>query len=170
MDFAAITAENWERFIEFADHVMPFVVSIIVAIFGYMSNRREKATAEIIKSQKEAKDAADKLAEHDRTALLDRLGRIETQLSDLFKKFADLDERVRHFSSLDLQIERAISLSNINLKLSNSLSQVITSIGGALEATDSINSGTIKEELKRHSETQSKLLEDALSINAKKIY
>lgn len=160
----------WQRFVEFSDHFMPFVVSIIVAFFGYLSNRRQKETTEIVKSQKEAKEAADKLAEHDRTALLERLGRIETQLSDLSKKFADLDERVKHFSSLDLQIERAISLSNINLKLSNSLSQVITSIGGALEATDTINSGTIKEELKRHSDTQSKLLDDAISINAKRIY
>jgi len=79
-------------------------------------------------------------------------------------QFERMDKTVENLSSLQKQLSGLIELSSANMELCQSLSNVVSSIGDALDSTDSINSSDLKKRLHEHHQKEQDITNRILKI------
>lgn len=146
-------------FFDIFERIIVCLTPIILAIIGLAQVKSQKKVDDYAKSQQELSKARAELAERDKAELEEHFTKLETQLDGFESKINDLDKKVEHLSKLDKQLAGLIDISSANFGLCQSLSNVMSSIGDALDSTESINSVDLKKQLSKHRQKEQELTE-----------
>ena len=137
---------------------------IIVAWIGLMNSRSQKKTKEILEAQKRVEEAKAEIDRRDKAELNKKFDMITNSITDLKAQFSRMDKTVSDLSSIGTKISGLIELSSANLELCQSLSMIVSSIGDALDSTDGIDSGDLKEQLHEHRKKEQALTQKITKI------
>lgn len=154
-----------------ADVIFDYIVKaitccspIIIAWFGFVSARNEKQTKKYIESQESLKKANDKLKEKEKEELQAHFAKLEKSIGSLTTQVSNLEKSVGKISEIDKTINNLVEMSNINFEFCQSLSAVISSIGNALDSSDAIESGTLRNDLSEHQKRERNLVSKVCKI------
>ena len=140
------------------------ITPIILALIGLQSSRSQKKAQSIVDMQKQIQENAEEKEKREKEELEAHFSKLENSISEMRKQFKDMESTVTKLSNLDKQLQGLYTLNSANLELCQSLSNIVSSIGDALDSTDSIQSGNLKQELQEHRKKQ-----DAVTIRMAKI-
>ena len=137
---------------------------IIVALIGLQGIRAEKETKKLVDAQKELNDAKDELKRKDEAEKNQQFTKLDQSIQALAVKVEQMDKTVEGLTKLDSQLKNLMTLSTATYEFTSSLSSVVQSIGNALENSDSINSGSLKEDLANHKKMEASIRSQVVKI------
>lgn len=145
-------------FFEYFERIVLCLSPIIIAWYGYQSSKSEKQTKKYIESQEELKKANEKLKQKEKEEMQEHFDKIDSSITSLSKQVESLNKSIGKISEIDKRIDNLVKMSNVNFEFCTSLSAVISSIGNALDSSDAIESGTLRDDLTAHQNRERDLM------------
>ena len=143
------------------ERIIIVITPIVVALVGLQSTKIQKRSEDLVASQNAANEAAKKLADNEkkqRDAEMERhFAKVEESITSLTEKVDKLDKTVGNLSKLDQQLSGLVELSTANLELCQSLSNIVSSIGDALDSSEAIESGDLRDQINAHRKKEQEL-------------
>lgn len=150
--------------LELFERLMVCISPFFIAWMGYRSSKSEKQLKKYMESHEELKRVNAEIKEKEKKELQEHLSKIDDSISSLTKTVNTLEGKVDKIGAIDKQLERLVDMSNANLEFCQSLSSVISSIGNALDSSEVIPSGALREELNAHKKRERELLQKVFKI------
>lgn len=124
---------------------------IIVAYFGYITTRQQKQTKEFIDLQTKYNAQNEALKNRELEEQKAAIASIQASVKSLESQMGDLQQAV-DLDKINRQLENILEISHINFEYSQSLSQVICTIGDCIESAqiNDAQATRFKGELERH--------------------
>lgn len=146
-----------EDFWMYFEKIITCCSPIVIAWFGVVSARNEKQTKDYIEAQEKAKKANDALKAKEQEELQAHFDKLDKSIGALRLQVDNLEASIGKLSEMDKRLNNLVEMSSINFEFCQSLSAVISSIGNALDSSDAIESGTLKNDLGNHLQTERSL-------------
>ena len=140
------------------------ITPIALGFIGVQQTRSEKKSKEFLDLQKQLDEARREKDERDKLELQEHFQKLENSIETMSRKISEMENTVNNITKLNKQITGLIQLSSANLQLCQSLSNIVSSIGDALDSTDSISSGDLKVQLLNHRKKEQEVTEEILKI------
>ena len=149
---------------EIFERLMICLSPFFIAWMSYRSSQNEKQMKKYMESHEELKRISAELKEKEQKELQEHLSKIDKSIASLTKTVNTLEDKVDKIGAIDKQLERIVDMSNADLEFCQSLSSVISSIGNALDSSEVIPSGALREDLKAHKKREQELLNKVFKI------
>ena len=149
---------------EIFERIMVCVSPILIALIGLQGSRQEKKTKELVEATTKLNDLKKENEQKEKAALDEHFKKLDSSLEKLSEKVDKLDMRVESLATMETKLNGLIQLSSSSIQLCQSLSSIMSSVGDALDSTDIINSGDLKEELRKHREKENAITQQVMKI------
>ena len=153
-----------EAFFDYLERIVVCISPIVIAWFGYRASKNEKQTKKYIETQEELKRANDTLKKKEKDELQAHLDKLDESIGTLTLEINGLKKSINGISEIDKRLNNLVEMSNVNFEFCTSLSTVISSIGNALDSTDVIESGNLRNDLSDHQKKEHELIAKVCKI------
>ena len=151
-------------FFDIFERAITVLTPIILAIIALRQTKASKKVEDFTKTQSELVKAKEEIEKRDKEELDNHFKEIQRSIDDMKGQFERMDKTVTNLNNLQKQLSGLIELSSANMELCQSLSNVVSSIGDALDSTDSINSADLKKQLNDHHKKEQDITNRILKI------
>ena len=151
-------------FFEIVERTVTLLMPIILAYIGVRQTKASKKIEDFTATQKELAEAKAEIEKRDKEELEKHFTEIRNSISNMQQQFERMDKTVENLSNLQRQLSGLIELSSANMELCQSLSNVVSSIGDALDSTETINSTDLKKHLNAHHKKEQEITNRIVKI------